>query len=75
MPPFPGLPEAPGPDHSFIVNKNIIMAIALLAIALMPTGQWFGVDSLLSRPCRRCCGKGSAPTTQDAADASLKPNV
>ena len=57
MPPFPGLPEAPGPDHSLIVNKNIIMSIALLAIAMMPTGQWFGIDSLLSRCCKRCCGK------------------
>lgn len=75
MPPFPGLPEAPGPDHSLIVNKNIIMAIALLAIAMMPTGHWFGVDSLLSRLCRRCCGKGSAATTQDATDASPNPTT
>ncbi len=75
MPPFPGLPEAPGPDHSLIVNKNVIESIALLAIALMPSGQWFGLDSLLSRCCKRCCGKGSAATTQDATDATPKPTT
>lgn len=49
MPPFPGLPEAPGPDHSLYVNKNVIEAIALLAIAFIPTGRWFGLDGLYSR--------------------------
>ena len=63
MPPFPGLPELPGPDHSLFVNKNVIESIALLAIAMMPTGQWFGLDSLLSRCCKRCCGKSSKPQT------------
>ena len=49
IPPWPGvedLLEAAGPEHSFIVNKNLIEVIALLAIACMPTGQWFGVDRL-----------------------------
>jgi len=45
MPPFPGVPEPPGPEHSLIVNKNLIEVIALLAIAALPTGLWFGVDS------------------------------
>lgn len=49
MPPFPGVPEAPGPEHSFIVNKNLIEVLALLALAYIPTGQWFGLDSV--------CGK------------------
>lgn len=44
MPPWPGVPDAPGPEHSFIVNKNLIEALALLAMAFMPTGQWFGMD-------------------------------
>ena len=48
MPPFPGVPEAPGPEHSFIVNKNLIEVFALLAIAAVPSGMWFGVDRLLS---------------------------
>ncbi len=49
MPPFPGVPEAPGPEHSLFVNKNVIEALALLAIAFIPTGRWFGLDGLYSR--------------------------
>ena len=45
MPPFPGVPEAPGPEHSLIVNKNLIEVLVLLAIAVLPTGLWFGIDS------------------------------
>jgi uncharacterized membrane protein YphA (DoxX/SURF4 family) len=51
VPPWPGvaeLLETAGPEHSFIINKNLIEVIALLAIAAMPTGQWFGVDRLFS---------------------------
>ena len=48
MPPFPGVPEAPGPEHSFIVNKNLIEVFALLALTAVPTGYWFGVDKLLA---------------------------
>ena len=52
MPPWPGyedLAEMAGPEHSFIVNKNLIEVIALFAIAAMPTGQWFGFDRLVLR--------------------------
>lgn len=49
MPPWPGVPEAPGPEHSFIVNKNLIEVVALLAIAALPTGTWFGIDGLVYR--------------------------
>jgi len=48
MPPLPGVPEIPGPEHSFIINKNLIEVFALLAIAALPTGQWFGLDRVLS---------------------------
>lgn len=48
MPPLPGLPPAPGPEHSFIVNKNLIEVIALLAIAMLPSGKWFGLDGVLA---------------------------
>ena len=48
MPPFPGVPAAPGPEHSLIVNKNLIEVIALLAIAALPTGHWFGVDAWIA---------------------------
>ncbi|HVJ68243.1 MAG TPA: hypothetical protein VM510_09680 [Caulifigura sp.] len=46
VPPWPGVPQPPGPEHSFIVNKNLIEALALLAIAAMPTGSWFGLDGI-----------------------------
>lgn len=49
MPPWPGVPEVPGPEHSFIVNKNFIEVVALLAIACLPSGRWFGVDGMISR--------------------------
>lgn len=49
MPPFPGVPEAPGPDHSLIVNKNLIECLACLALATLPTGRWLGVDALVRR--------------------------
>ena len=48
MPPFPGVPEAPGPEHSFIVNKNLIEVFALLALSSVPTGYWFGMDKLVA---------------------------
>jgi uncharacterized membrane protein YphA (DoxX/SURF4 family) len=51
IPPWPGvedLVESAGPEHSFIINKNLIEIIALLALACMPTGQWFGIDRLFS---------------------------
>jgi len=69
MPPWPGVIEfqaAVGPEHSYIVNKNLIEIIALLAIAALPTGQWFGIDAILSRLCGCCKTKSaaaSAPTT------------
>lgn len=65
MPPWPGVPDAPGPEHSFIVNKNVIEAIALLAIACLPTGQWFGLDGLVTRLFRgrKCCGGGACSTS------------
>lgn len=69
MPPWPGVPEAPGPEHSFIINKNLIEAIALLAIAALPTGQWFGLDRLVSKFCcrkKKCCG-GKTCATPTAA--------
>ena len=32
-----------------MVNKNLIEAIALLGIAALPTGSWFGLDGLIRR--------------------------
>ena len=52
-PPWPGVPQPPGPEHSFIVNKNLIESIALFGIATLPTGRWFGLDALIARVMRR----------------------
>ena len=49
MPPWPGVPAAPGPEHSLFVNKNFIEVIALLCLAALPSGSWFGLDGLLGR--------------------------
>ena len=61
MPPWPGVPPLPGPEHSFIVNKNLIESIALLGLAALPTGSWFGIDALFSGCCRR---KSAEPETE-----------
>jgi uncharacterized membrane protein YphA (DoxX/SURF4 family) len=46
-PPWPGVPETPGPEHNYVVNKVYMEALTLLCFACMPTGKWFGVDALL----------------------------
>lgn len=69
MPPWPGVPEAPGPEHSFIINKNLIEVIALLGIAFMPTGTWFGLDGILGR----CCGRKRACSTETSESVSSEP--
>ncbi|MHC4877347.1 MAG: DoxX family protein [Planctomycetota bacterium] len=71
MPPLPGVPEMPGPEHSFIVNKNLIEVIALIGFALMPTGQWFGLDGLLSRCCSRCCGRSTSGESEASSDSNV----
>jgi len=81
IPPWPGVPAAPGPEHSLIVNKNLIEAIALLAIAALPTGSWFGIDALLWRLIgSRCCpssthcpGKPASPPVVPTPDPKGKP--
>ncbi len=72
MPPWPGVPEAPGPDHSFIVNKNFIEVMALLAIAALPTGQWFGLDRLCSKLCcrKKCCNGSGCSTATTSAEVA-----
>lgn len=48
IPPWPGVPQPPSPEHSLFVNKNMVEVVALLAIAALPTGQWFGLDRLVT---------------------------
>jgi uncharacterized membrane protein YphA (DoxX/SURF4 family) len=49
MPPWPGVPPAPGPEHSLIIDKNLVEALACLALAATPSGRWIGLDSLVRR--------------------------
>lgn len=60
LPPWPGVPQPPSPEHTFIVNKNLIEVVALLGIAAMPTGSWFGLDGLIRWLFRRGKGGGDA---------------
>lgn len=69
MPPWPGVPAVPGPEHSLIINKNLIESIALLGIAAMPTGSWFGVDALIYSLFRRKSAPAAAPAPTPAAKA------
>jgi uncharacterized membrane protein YphA (DoxX/SURF4 family) len=49
MPPWPGVPEPPGPEHALYVNKNLIEFFACLALVGLPTGRWLGLDALIRR--------------------------
>jgi len=76
IPPWPGveeLIETAGPEHSFIVNKNLIEVIALLGIACMPTGQWFGLDRLWFAFVRR--GRTASRPATAAPVHSVQPRV
>lgn len=52
-PPWPGVPEVPGPEHNLIVNKVFLEALTLMVFAFLPTGRWFGIDALLAALFRR----------------------
>jgi uncharacterized membrane protein YphA (DoxX/SURF4 family) len=66
-PPWPGVAEAVGvTEHSFIVNKNLIEVVALLALAALPSGQWFGLDRLFSMGWRRIRGRRTGRTVSTA---------
>lgn len=76
MPPFPGLPEVPGPEHSFIINKNLIEVVALLALTCLPTGSWFGVDAIFRRIfVRGSQGSAGKPAKPKAQKDPIKPVV
>lgn len=47
LPPFPWLPEnLRAEGHYLFVSKNLIEMLALLALATVPSGRWFGLDGL-----------------------------
>lgn len=48
--PFPWLPVSPKAEGNYVfVNKNVVELMALLVLATLPTGRWFGLDAILSR--------------------------
>jgi uncharacterized membrane protein YphA (DoxX/SURF4 family) len=48
-PSFPWLPAAPQSEGNYLfINKNLIELLALLVLATLPTGRWFGLDALLA---------------------------
>jgi uncharacterized membrane protein YphA (DoxX/SURF4 family) len=49
MPPWPGVPPAPGPEHCLFIDKNLIEALVCLALAATPSGRWIGLDSLVRK--------------------------
>ncbi len=53
MPPWPGVQELPSIEHNLFVNKIFVEMVALLAIAALPSGKWFGVDAIVSLLFRR----------------------
>jgi uncharacterized membrane protein YphA (DoxX/SURF4 family) len=48
FPPWPGVPVPPNAEstHYWIVNKNMVEALACLVLASTPNGLWIGLDSL-----------------------------
>jgi uncharacterized membrane protein YphA (DoxX/SURF4 family) len=49
-PPFPWYPLPPNTEgNPVFVNKNVIEILALLVIAVHPTGRWLGLDALIAR--------------------------
>lgn len=53
MPPWPGVQEIPSIEHNLIVNKVSVEMVALLALAAMPSGKWFGLDAIVGGIFRR----------------------
>lgn len=47
-PTVPWLPLPPNTEgNPLFINKNVIEALALLAVATFPTGRWFGLDAII----------------------------
>jgi len=47
-PPLPWLPAPPTSEGNYVfISKNVVELIALLLLACIPTGRWFGLDGLI----------------------------
>lgn len=53
-PAFPWYPLPPNTEgNPVFINKNVIEALALLTLAMYPTGRWLGLDALVLRPFKK----------------------
>jgi uncharacterized membrane protein YphA (DoxX/SURF4 family) len=69
IPAFPWSPEnLRAEGHYLFVNKNLIVALALLALATTRSGMWFGLDGLVQflNPWRRRAARRAEPTPEPA---------
>lgn len=61
-PAFPWYPLPPNTEgNPVFVNKNVIEALALLALACFPTGRWLGLDAIVLRPFCKYRGENPPP--------------
>jgi uncharacterized membrane protein YphA (DoxX/SURF4 family) len=50
-PAFPWYPLPPNTEgNPLFVNKNVIEALALVTLAMYPSGRWLGLDAIVLRP-------------------------
>jgi uncharacterized membrane protein YphA (DoxX/SURF4 family) len=78
MPPLLGVPDNPRVEgHYFLINKNIIEMLALLALATTPSGRWLGLDGLLQflNPWRWRAAPASAEVPVDGQPAARRTRV
>ncbi|VTS04290.1 DoxX family protein [Tuwongella immobilis] len=48
VPALPWLPSPPNSEGNYVfVNKNVVEMLALMVIATVPSGRWFGLDGLV----------------------------
>jgi uncharacterized membrane protein YphA (DoxX/SURF4 family) len=63
-PAFPWYPQPPNTEgNPLFINKNVIEALALLALACFPTGRWLGLDAIVLRPFCKYKGECPAPAS------------
>ena len=57
-PTVPWYPLPPGTEgNPLFINKNLIECLALLTVAVHPTGRWLGLDAIWTRLVRLVLGK------------------
>jgi uncharacterized membrane protein YphA (DoxX/SURF4 family) len=62
-PPWPQLPDNPHVDgRNIFVDQNLIEMLALVVLAMVPSGRWLGLDAVLFLPWRRQAPKLQAPS-------------